>query len=464
MPDSAASASSRLLPARFLFNINFVLVCTLVSNTVGFLVAILMARALGPDGRGVTALYQAAVGLGYAFLNLGIGSAAFYFVTRREITGRQAVEAGLTVSALAASIAIVGVLLTTLLFESHLAGKDIPYGLAIVTVPAAIQLRIVEALLRAEGRFGAMNLLALLLPLSMLCFIGGAEVIWGLTVPLAIWAWSLAHLPALVLGYGMLGRRYLPRTWAPLSLLIKAARFGSQSAVTNLIELAKYRLDIFLVLVLVNTAGVGIYTVSLSQTEGLWVVADSIAIVLLTNITAGDAANAARLTPVVCRNTLLVTAIAALVAALIAGFWIPVVFGRDYQDSVLPYLWLLPGTVALSGSKILAGYVFSRGRPIINAWISLATLIASVPIVSLLLLLFGVAGAAVGTSIGYTLDLALTAIAYRWLSGRPIHEALIPRRSDAWIYIDGVRSVLRRLRRHEPVEASTLDEGAPHQA
>jgi O-antigen/teichoic acid export membrane protein len=410
-------------------------------------VAILLARTLGPEGRGVAALYQAAVALGFAFLNLGVSSAAFYFVTRRDLSGRQAMEAGLTVSLIAALVAAVGVLLTALLFEERLEGKDIPYGLAILSVPAFIQLRLTTALLRAEGRFGAMNAVDLALSLSMLACLGGIEVISGLSVRSAVWAWSLAFLPPLALGYALLGPGCWPRSLAPKSLFVKAVRFGGQSQFTTLIQLLNYRLDVFLILVLVNTTGVGLYTVATSQTEGIWIIADSVAIVLLTNITAGDEANAARMTPVVCRSTLLVSAVVAVVAALIAGIWIPVVFGSAYRDSVMPYIWLLPGTVAFSGSKILAAYVFSRGRPIINAWIALATLVVSVPATVALTALFGVSGAAAGTSLGYCLNLALTAAAYRALSGEPVLAALLPQRSDAALYGAGLRSLVRRLRR-----------------
>jgi O-antigen/teichoic acid export membrane protein len=435
------------LSGRFLFNINFVFITSLTSNTIGFAVAILMARALGPDGRGATALYQAAVTLSYAFLNLGLAAAVFYFVARKEVSGRQAMEAGLSVTLGAAAITAIGVLITLLVFDDRIADRHIPYGLAILTVPIVIQLRLTEGLLRAQGRFGAMNLLELTLPVSMLVFLGSTELAWGLTVPRAVWAWSLAFLLPLVLGYALLGRGYWPRSLAPVSMLIKMARFGSQSQLGALIQLLNYRLDVFLILFLVNTAGVGLYTVASSQTEGLWIIANSVAIVLLTNITSGDADNAARMTPVTCRNALLVTGVCAVFAALIAGLWIPAVFGSKYQDSVAAYIWLLPGTVALSGAKILAAYVFSRGKPMINTWISLATLIAGLPIEVTLISLFGVTGAAAGTSFSYVLTLLLTAVAYRHLSGGSILDALVPQRSDLALYVNLVRSIPGRLKR-----------------
>jgi O-antigen/teichoic acid export membrane protein len=257
----------------------------------------------------------------------------------------------------------------------------------------------------------------------------------------------------LALGYALIGPRAWPRGFAPLSSITRTLKFGGQSQLTNLVQLLNYRIDVFLILLLVNTRGVGLYTVATSQTEGLWIIADSVVVVLLTNITIGDDANAARMTPVVCRNTLLVTGVSAAVAALIAGLWIPIVFGSAYQESVLPYVWLLPGTVAFAGAKVLAAYVLSRGRPIVNAWIAVATFVVSVPGTVLLTHLWGVPGAAAGTSLGYGVTLGLTALAYRALSGERISEALVPERSDIALYTGFARSALRKLGRSRAVGA-----------
>ena len=418
----------------------------MIGNTVGFGVAILLARELGPDGRGVLTLYSAAVTLAFAFLNLGIGGGAFYFAARREISGRDAMQAGLSISLLAAAVTAIGVVIAGVLYGDELAERNLPYALTIIAVPALIQLRAVDAVLRAQGRFGAVNAIDLGLPLSMVACVGGLALTVGLDVPKAVWGWTISYFPPLLLGYTLIGRSEWPRALATLSRLRPIVRFGAQGQLTNLILLANSRLDSFLILIFVNTAGVGLYTVASSQTEGLWTIANSVSIVLLTNITSGDANNAARMTPIVCRNTLLVTFLGAVGAAVIVSFWLPVVFGRAYSDSVLPYLWLLPGTVALSGSKILAAYVFSRGRPIINAWIALATLLATIPTDIVLISLFGVAGAAAGTSLGYALSLVLTAIVYRRLSGNTLVDTLLPQRSDVGMYLGLARSGLQRLR------------------
>lgn len=449
----AAAATETSLPRRFLANINFVFLSSLAGNTIGFFNIVLLARALNKEGLGEATLYQAVIGLGYAFFNLGIGPAAFYFVMRKEISERQALAAGLTVTLLAALATAAGVLVAAVFFDQELESRDIPYALAALAVPALVQLRIAEALLRAQGRFGAMNVLEVALPVSIFIALFAVELTAGLTVRRSIWAMTLAYAPVVVLGYALIGPRFWPRGFGSVSLMLKSVRFGGQSQLTNLLLLANYRLDVFLVQILVSTAGVGLYRVASTQAEGLWLPANSIAIVLLTSITGGASRDSPGLTPVVCRNTLLVTAVAAVVAALIAGFWIPVVFTKDYSGSVLPYLLLLPGIVALSGSKILAAYVFSRGRPMINAWIALAALVATVPTDVVLIHLFGVPGAAAGTSLGYFFSLTLTGFAYRRLSGASLREALVPRPPDVEIYLNALRTARAYLRRKRVQEA-----------
>jgi O-antigen/teichoic acid export membrane protein len=358
-------------------------------------------------------------------------------------------EAGLSITLTATALTAVGVVFAAVAFGDSLADEDVPYWLALIAIPALVQFRSVEAVLRAQGRFGAMNLLEVSLPLSILGCLGVVELSEGLTVRSAIVAWSLAFLPPVALGYALLGPAQWPRGLAGRALLWDVARFGMQGQLSNLIQLLNYRLDSYLILLLVNAGGVGLYSVGVSLSEGMWLIANSVSVVLLTNLTAGDEENASRMTPIVCRNTLLVTAAAAAAAAVVSPLAVPLIFGEAFDDAIVPFLWLLPGTVALAGTKILAAYVFSRGLPLINARIAFVALVIDVIAGLALIPPFEVAGAAAASSLAYGCSLALSLVAYRRLSGGSIADALLPRLSDAGYYVDGVRSLLGRLRRSE---------------
>src|SRR5690606_11419676 len=109
-----------------------------------------------------------------------------------------------------------------------LAARDLPYWLALVAVPAVVQFRVVEGVLRAQGRFGAMNLLEVSLPLCILVALGVVEMTNGLTVENTVVTWTLALVPPVLFGYVMLGVAHFPRRPLFGDTLWQSTRFGVQ--------------------------------------------------------------------------------------------------------------------------------------------------------------------------------------------------------------------------------------------
>jgi O-antigen/teichoic acid export membrane protein len=181
--------------------------------------------------------------------------------------------------------------------------------------------------------------------------------------------------------------------------------------------------------------------------EALWLIANSVAVVLIPKLASSDPEYAARTTPLICRNTILVTALGAVVVAAASPVAVPLVFGDEFEGSVEPLLWLLPGAIALSGAKVLSAYVFSQGKPMINTYISIATLVITVVLDIVLIPPLGVPGAAIASTIAYLANLAMTLVAYRRISGGTVADAVLPRPSDVAVFIEGARSALSRLRR-----------------
>src|SRR4051794_20070879 len=113
-------------------------------------------------------------------LSLGSGAAAGYFVARKDLTPRPSLEVGFSLPVLAAVVAALGVLLTYVLFDDRLADADVPYWLAALAVPAAVQFRSVEAVLQAQGGFAAFNAMGLSLGLTALTALAAVGVAGGL--------------------------------------------------------------------------------------------------------------------------------------------------------------------------------------------------------------------------------------------------------------------------------------------
>jgi O-antigen/teichoic acid export membrane protein len=259
--------------------------------------------------------------------------------------------------------------------------------------------------------------------------------------------WTISSFLAMLVGLALVGLRHLhlPTALRPRwSILKEQVRFGVQGQVGNLLQLLNYRLDSFLVLAFVNTTGVGLYAVGVAVSESVWFVANAVAVVLLPLLTRAEAEDAARLTPVVCRNTLLVSLGAAAGVGILSPLLVKAIFGGEFGPSVTAVYWLLPGTVALAGTKIVASYIFSQGKPLINSYVTLITLAATVLFDLALIPPFGVAGAAAASSVAYSLSLVLSLAVYSRMSGRGAWEAILVQGSDLRMYLDAARALRAR--------------------
>ena len=431
----------------FVFNVNLVFLTYVASYLLAFLMRVLVTRAVGADGLGSYTLFLLAVSLAAAVLGLGLNVSSIYHIGKRTFGLRDIVSNSQSVvlGSLVVSAALVG--LTALTFGDRLEREGVPYWLFVFAVPLFVNFNILTAILQGANRFLAMNLLILLRPLAVVILLVAAMAAGGLDLTGILVFWTISSFLTMAVGLALVGLRHLhlPTALRPRWPILKEqVRFGLQGQVGNLLQLLNYRLDSFLVLAFVNTAGVGLYAVGVAVSESVWFVANAVAVVLLPRLTHAEAEDAARLTPVVCRNTLLVSLVAAMGVGVLSPVLVKAIFGAEFGPSVTAVYWLLPGTVALAGTKIVASYIFSQGKPLINSYITIAVLAATVLFDLALIPAFGVAGAAAASSIAYSLSLVLSLAVYSRMSGRGVWEAVLVRGSDLQMYLDAARTLRAR--------------------
>lgn len=104
-------------------------------------------------------------------------------------------------------------------------------------------------------------------------------------------------------------------------------------------------------------------------------------------------------------------------------------------------LALLPGVVAYIAVKVLAAYLVGVGRLRITVIVSLIGLIATLALDFTLIPRLGAVGAAIASSVSYSLSAVVTV---RWtmkVAGLPARAFLVVERAD----LIAVRNALRRL-------------------
>src|SRR3990170_2023709 len=83
MAEATTPGRSRRVELGFLGHVNLVFLTYVAQGALAFGVAVLVARALGPEGRGVYALFLLSASIAQAVLSLGIGVSAVYYLGKR---------------------------------------------------------------------------------------------------------------------------------------------------------------------------------------------------------------------------------------------------------------------------------------------------------------------------------------------------------------------------------------------
>jgi len=144
------------------------------------------------------------------------------------------------------------------------------------------------------------------------------------------------------------------------------------------------------------------------------------------------------------RVTWIVTALTGVAVFVVGAPLIPLVFGREFQASIVPLACILPGIVMLSMATTPGSYLAGMGHPgdlTVAASVNVAVNITANVILDPL---FGATGAAIASSLSYAASAILIIVFFVRRSGAPVGELLIPRVEDFTLLISAARTALRR--------------------
>ncbi len=252
----------------------------------------------------------------------------------------------------------------------------------------------------------------------------------GVTVVLIVWvSWRDGHLG-----------------WRPSAELLKEQlQFGSRAIVGSIAERLQFRLDSFLLNGLVGVRATGIYSVTSGIAETLWYIPNSLGTVMFSRA-VDPKADAAHVASVLTRTTVAVTLALAVPAWVLGPRFVRLLYGSGFTDAGVALRWIIPGIVAYSVVAVLSRYVVGRGRPGLGTLVLVAGLGANLVANLVLIPRLGIIGAAMSSSLSYTVTAALTLTAFVRISGQGVRETLIIKPRDLAAMLRVVRVGVERLR------------------
>jgi O-antigen/teichoic acid export membrane protein len=436
------------------------LAAQIASYALNFVAGIIIARSLGPAGKGTLSLVVLSHVLLLTLSNLGIAAASSFLIAKRGFSlGQVSRHAG--VAALVLGLATFGLTVVVVSFlpaDLVSPNQRIYVLLAAGLVPLALATQFLNGALLGAGQIVWLNALTLaqaiinvvalvLLLLVLQLGLPGGLSAWAATtvvtclMTIVVTFWRAQRLS----GHGA-GRS---TGWNRM-LTEEGLHYGIRAYPAGVISFLNLRSDQFILGYLAGTASVGQYSVAVTIAELLLFFPRSLATALLPRITGADPDAAKHMAASACRHTIGGALISA--AALVpVGLLIPVLFGEAYRPSMLPFFLLLPGLSAYALAPVLSTYFSGQlGRPIITSLFAAFSLAIDVLLVWVLVPPLAVPGAALASTLAYTVTIIAMVGYFRRLTGVGLREMVVVRTEDLAAY----RSLLDPVLRLKPARGS----------
>jgi O-antigen/teichoic acid export membrane protein len=410
-------------------------------------VNIIIARVLGPSGKGAYALIILVPTLLALVGNLGIGIANVYFGGKKKYSWTDLASNSL-VSALTLGIPLALAFLAYFFVFHPSFLKDIepPYLLiAVFVVPFTLLTTYFSQILLGQGRIRQYNILqvapgVLSLALILILLLAFKGEVFSVII-----AWASTAVTAAILSI-LLVCRATRVAWSFHPRVFRdSVKFGVQGYLGNAIQFLNYRVDMLMVAYFMNVNFVGYYSVSVAMAEVLWYLPGAVGTIVFARTPGLSAEEANMSTPRICRNTLFITILAALVLFALAKPIITLFFGSAFLPALKPLWILLPGVVAISIWKVLSSEMLGRGRPIINAVAAGVSLAVNIPLNLWLIPMWGISGAALASTISYSITAIIMLIAFLKISKNSLLDTILVKPQDLRIYTSVISKASSRF-------------------
>jgi O-antigen/teichoic acid export membrane protein len=362
MPPEATAQPAPAEPRRLRSDVILMLGSKVFVLLMNVAATIVVARALGPSGRGVLAVAIALTATLVQFGTLGFASANPYFTARDPASRARVVANTIWFSGAVGTVLILaGVGLKTLAPGAIADLNWLELLIALSGVPAALATPLLQAILLGEARTVAYNLTEAafaVVPVVVL-FVGFTVFDFDVTGAL------LVMVGGYYLGAGtylmMLIRHRPPLRDPDFSLFAKMAKYGFRVYVATLLAFLVIRLDLLLVNGYLGATEAGYYSVAVALVEGMYLLPTVVAINIFPRIARGAPDE---MSAEIFRSIAVLYGLLCLLTIPLAGPAITVLFGARFEPATELYYWLLPGAFSLGMLTILSHHFAGRGFPL----------------------------------------------------------------------------------------------------
>ncbi len=364
---------------------------------------LIVSRWLGPTGRGDVAFLMAVSYLSSQLASLSVDQAATNIAGQsphhRRAAAGNAVVLSIVLGALAAAV------LAALFAFFPAMGPRVSLSLralALAVIPPLILFTYLNGMVFADFGVRVANLSNLIPPIVNIFGNGLFAAAGVLSVASAFSVWVAGQLIALLLLVWYLERRLAGFGKPSKTLAREMLAFGAKAYGGRVFFVGNLRLDQWLVGALAGSRQLGLYSVAVAWSEGLFILPRALMAAQRPYLIRSSPREAGLESTRILRLSLLLTVPAVLAVIGLAPFLCETLFGSQFRGAINPLRILALGAFGMAAGKILGSALIAQNRPLLDLLATAVAFVATVVLDVLLIPHHGGFGAAIASSAAYT--------------------------------------------------------------
>ena len=362
---------------------------------------IILARYLGPIGRGEYTAVAAVIILIIKLSSLGFPAANVYYSAKNPNLVSSLLGNSLIFSLILGCISSLLIFILSLIWPDFRAITNSYLIWVILAIPFGLFHNLAINLVLGLQKILAFNFIDLFLKFSSFIFILFL-IILGLQKPFYYVAnITFGYILSTLILYLFFRRRNITPN-IDVNLFKENVRFASYTYLTNLCAIIIFNIDLIMVSSFLGAESAGYYSITLALSNGILLFPELIGSLLFSRLSKSyDKLKKWKQTKKVCFYLVLFMSPLLVTAGLFAHFTVIILFGKKYLPAVESFIWTLPAIFFLSIGSVLQRYLSSCGLVKWLIWGPLVAVFLSISMNYLMLERFGLIAAPISSICAY---------------------------------------------------------------
>ena len=387
---------------KFSFDVASLVGAQIVIAIITLANSIVMARALGVEGRGYFIMAMFLSSMLFSFSDFGFGQAATKFTASKKwLVSTVFFSQTILTIIRVVLLAVLGVLIIYFYSSSIFPGVPNTYlyiGLA-QTIGIVIQ-GMVFPILLGVGKGVKYSLILVFSAFFPLFLFATAWLLVGLDVKLALYLQVISTLLISLYIYSSVFKLVEGVFSFDLKYVKDVFKFGSGIYFSEISNFANKKFILLIVNFFGGIMAVGLYTIAQALTERIYLIADAVGTMLMPKIAENPEVNSHIITPLVFKLTFLVVASISIALMFLSEWLVNFMYTSEFSGSVEIMQILLVSVIFSSGWLVLSQDLNARSMTKETAIINVIMAVISLVTAGVLLPIMGLVGAAWGVVTG----------------------------------------------------------------